>query len=740
MRCIYLTKAVIRNFRSIENLHLKNIGDITVLIGPNESGKSNILLALKWFGEDGPLKEENLPVGRDVKADDVIVELYFKIIDRHRFLNLLSSKINEKLENLFGKGFTVNLDELKEKLKREKELGLVDTIVAETGKGQNSKESTEIPFSYLKFQKLANGSILTFIFDDELKRLNDTIAKYLQDEVIKNIKPLVIFNEAFEEKARNILLTNSIPENQIPGGINQIKNNPNFSNHLDSIMEKLSSFKVNTVRELISKLDAEIPPVIGNVPNTNITLPISGRNITLNPRNFLTQVYNQMKEKINALARANFGEIVQKALERLKPSFVYLAEEMELKGTVKKENSWSNTLREDNKEYVINYRLFNILGIRLDEFDRMDEYDQRMLLENKLDEFSNKLIELWEQQRIRLAVNVAPTSIGLLIKEVDKDNRPIKTTSPEARSRGFKWYLAYLITLEYLKNRENVILLLDDPAVFLHERGQKDFLKTLEDVSKNAQIIYNTHLISLFDERELDRVLLIELDKKNRTTARKPWTDRIEEVAAPVYHTLGFDKLIFEKTEKILFVEGITDKFILEGLQSVDESLSGWYIHPLSGGNKLENNELVEKMKMLRCLSGYGKIKYYFVLDGDRREAIKENTDKVIFLGDKSQELEDLFNREFYLNCVLECYRDIFVDDKDKLEKVRKIVKEFNHYKETNKITKILEEKFKEEELGGFSKVDISIFIKRKLKKGEFREEDISKLLSAIKDGLKNKE
>lgn len=210
MRCLYLTKAVIRNFRSIENLHLKNIGDVTVLIGPNGSGKSNILLALNWFGKDTPLNEEDLPIDKDVKDDEVIVELYFKIIDEHRFLNLLNSKIKEELKNSFGKGFTVDLNGLKEKLKKEKRSGLLD-VVGKTEEGQNSKESVEISFSYLKFQKLANDSSLTFVFDDELERLNDAIAQHLQDEILKNIKPSVIFIEAFEEGLRNVLLTNNIP-------------------------------------------------------------------------------------------------------------------------------------------------------------------------------------------------------------------------------------------------------------------------------------------------------------------------------------------------------------------------------------------------------------------------------------------------------------------------------------------------------------------------------------------------
>ena len=702
MRCLYLSKAVIRNFRSIESLHLNNIGDITVLIGANESGKSNILLALKWFGNDKPLSDDDSPVDKDIKKDEVIIELYFKITDVLQFRNLLESKINEEFNSL-GIGSIAELNDL------------------------------EIFYSFLKFQKHADGSFTCFIFDDRLKEVTGIIVQHLQNK-IKNINLSTIFRNVFEKRLATLLSAKNIPKTQIPKGVNIVKNNPDFSNPLYSITEKLSSFKLNNVKKPFSHLDTELQSIIIRIPNNTYPFNISGRSIQLNPHSLFAEVWDQIKS-------LDFEEFLQRSLKRVKPNFVYLAEEMELKGSVKKETTWSNTLREDNEKYIINSRLFSILGINLDKFDKMNLERQSLELRNKLNVFSNKLSELWKQQKLRIVHNIAPQEIILHIEEVDENNNPIKATSPEMRSRGFKWYLAYLITLEYLKNKENTILLLDDPAVFLHEKGQKDFLKTIENASKNVQIFYNTHLISLFDEKELDRVVLVKLNDKNRTTIEKPWTNKIEEVAAPVYHALGFDKLIFENVKKILFVEGISDKFIFEDLQRVDKNLKEWYIHPLSGGNKLKNNELIERIKLLACLSAHKEIEYRFVLDGDRRKVVEEKypeikdkiKDKVLFLGSESQEMEDLLNRDFYLDCVLECYQNIFIDNSDNLRKIEKIIEDIKKNEVKSKITKKIEEKFREYGLRRFSKVDVAILIKRKLKK-EFREEDFSDLLSKLKD------
>lgn len=44
-----VTKLHIKNFRSLRNVLIENIGNISVLIGANSSGKSNIMEALYLF-------------------------------------------------------------------------------------------------------------------------------------------------------------------------------------------------------------------------------------------------------------------------------------------------------------------------------------------------------------------------------------------------------------------------------------------------------------------------------------------------------------------------------------------------------------------------------------------------------------------------------------------------------------------------------------------------------------------
>jgi len=853
-RALHLVKVVIRNFRSIREVSLDNIGDVTVLVGPNESGKSNILRALRWFGTNSPIKEEDIPVNLRAsteKIDRPIVEAYFEIINREKFKELLNSVLESEVQEILGdypftpktnllidiysiikeleliplflgtktpidttsaickdkKGglvfiavihkkadlnsvhqFEARVDSLRESLK-ENYKTIRGILVAPSltngakkaldNKGFEFKELVPSPIENIKFLKLEkydDGHFGIDLYDEDLNSvLEDSTNRFI--EIVKlfilGVPLSNLFINAFNAEVRNILKSNNVPDEKIPEGIEVVKNISHFSNTITAAVNKLEEIdKSNKDKGIIERFEIvkqDLNQELQKSPSTNISsLNISERaypiNPPLNPRSIFTRVYNNMVSKINeikALATPNqLEENVTTILSKLRPDFVYLSEEMELKGDVRKIGKWSQTLNEEEGDYVINARLFKLLKIDLEKFDEMDVPNQGTFLNNRIDVFSRTLEDLWKQQKVYITCNVWEKGISFGIVELDDDHRPIpgKRTLPEARSRGFKWYLAYLITLEYLKikaEEKDIVLLLDDPGVFLHERGQKDFLKTINETSKNVQILYNTHLISLFDERELDRVLLVELDKENRTTIKKPWTNEKRDIIAPVRHALGFDKLIFEdfieKFDGILFVEGISDKFIFEGLQKAGVLSEKWYIYPLSGGDAINKNEIVKRIEQLECLYGSynnknNKVKHYFVLDGDKRQTNgdtngdkKQTTSKindkenVIFLGNKNQEIEDLIDREFYLGCVSDCYYRIFINSPSKMRKLKDAIKNIREEKEQEKLTKLLENKFKEYKLGTFSKVDVSKTIKRRLSKDPSLVEYLQPVIKELK-------
>jgi len=100
MRLFHITKIHIQKFRSLKNIVLKNLGDVTILVGPNESGKSNILRALSWFGTGDGLSEEDKTINERISNEDDIVTVYFKVLDVEKFSESLAREINRKLKDV----------------------------------------------------------------------------------------------------------------------------------------------------------------------------------------------------------------------------------------------------------------------------------------------------------------------------------------------------------------------------------------------------------------------------------------------------------------------------------------------------------------------------------------------------------------------------------------------------------------------------------------------------------------
>ena len=66
-----ITELKITNFRSLREVWLDNLQPVNLLIGPNNSGKSNILKALKFFSEF---------LGGNVPGKDELQPLFFRVV------------------------------------------------------------------------------------------------------------------------------------------------------------------------------------------------------------------------------------------------------------------------------------------------------------------------------------------------------------------------------------------------------------------------------------------------------------------------------------------------------------------------------------------------------------------------------------------------------------------------------------------------------------------------------------
>lgn len=155
---------------------------------------------------------------------------------------------------------------------------------------------------------------------------------------------------------------------------------------------------------------------------------------------------------------------------------------------------------------------------------------------------------------------------------------PGSKTPPEYRSDGLKRYLTFLINFRgHSDDLKDHILLMDEPGLHLHPRGQKDILRELQALSSKHrnQVIYATHQTFLINKNRRDtvRVLRRETDRSGKQSRNPFYASFVSDIADKRAHVLT-DKLLREAlgfqvsdispiNEKNVLTEGVFDRDVL---------------------------------------------------------------------------------------------------------------------------------------------------------------------------------
>lgn len=680
----------INYFRSIEKIFINEIDKINVLIGSNESGKSNILKALKWFSTDDPLSKIDEPKLVGIEKNDEIVNICFDINNPSKFNKELNQKItNDDDFKKYFNGIDVEILEIK----------------------------------YLNVCKNNNGKKV-FQFYDQNGELNTIIKyntiKFRFNYISKQISNLN-FNQLIKKCIKAILEKEEIELND--------KNITDFYNQpqINEISELLKSEYLNLINksyqneEVVNNFEKLKSVIINNdfivkFPIENIEINIQEKVIKWTKKEFVKSViksfyFSKIEEPIKLFSTKN---IINKYIEL--PNFIYYSGNIELFKKVRKNKNWEETIQSNKNDLY--YKIFRLIDFDISSLNSKDTGEIVHDLHNQLNILTKKIRIQWKQKKLKLIPIFTGSELLLTIVDVNNKGEELIHTLPEERSDGLKWFLGYYITLEYIKKfNSNNILLLDDPAVFLHPKGQIDFLNQLEKISVSNQIFYTTHLISLFSEYNLERIYLIE-NNDSKTIISKPWNNNQKDIIEPIRRALGLDIILFIDKQKIFFVEGISDKFIFEAIFKICFSKNDWYICPLKGGDGINKNKIILDVKVISFLKSYvEKKELYLILDGDKKEKFdnEELKDSTAFIGEKSQELEDLIPKDYYIQCIKEVYYPIFLIDQEKIYKVNEICKQLLSKEITKGFKKEIEKVFKKEKLGGFDATLISKYIKNDL-------------------------
>lgn len=648
----------VQNFRSVGDSGWIENDSVTTLVGVNEAGKSNLLLAL-WKmnpASDGKInKLEDIPRSkyaqwRDIEDAPIFITCKFEITDED-LLNNLSSITGCDTESLkiaqvtrnFNGGRTVGFPNFKKKTLFES--AIIEKIII---------EALAILPTLKEVGKVEQGLV---------SKLQNSI-KTIQDEYF---------------------ISNQISSENISEIIEKLKLNIKFPKSsqihpfLDDIIKKLNKYiKQSKIPNPSSKQEAR-NLVVENMPK----FVYYSNYGNLDSEIFLPHVIENMQ-------RDDLSSTMEAKVRTLKVLFEFVnlnpQEILEL-GTDRKIDSQGREVALSENE--------------IQDFAKKKE-ERDVLLQSAGLELTKQFKQWWKQGDYKFRFQADGRHFKIWVSD---EKRPEEITL-EGRSTGLQWFLSfYLIFLVESKDtHENAILLLDEAGVSLHPLAQKDLVNFFENLASKNQIIHTTHSPFLVDTSNVDRVKVVYINEDGCTVAsndlRAAESSANKNTSVYAVHAalgLSVSDVILQGCKTVI-VEGPSDQYYLNAIKN----------YLINKGLFTPKEELIfipsGGVKGIRALSSLlsGKDEQLPVvlLDSDKsgkgmkesllKDLYKDIPESIIEIEDileiEQAEVEDLIPFELMDRFITKLSRGIDEDFIDSYDEFKALLPQIEHFFNSNKL------------------------------------------------------
>ena len=324
--------------------------------------------------------------------------------------------------------------------------------------------------------------------------------------------------------------------------------------------------------------------------------------------------------------------------------------------------------------------LLDMAQVTLEDLSKNDELERLIRdLENAGNAISDEVFEYWTQNQdlsVKLSVHPAEDGAPPPLNEgpilfVRVDNHRHRATVPfDERSRGFVWFFSFLAYFSELEEGQtsNLIVLLDEPGLSLHARAQQDLLRLIDErLAPRYQVIYTTHSPFMVSPGQFHRVRTVIDHEKGGTKVSAEIFKADDDTVSPLLTAMGIEmtQTLFIG-EHTLLLEGPSDLIYLDVLSDLAETgqLTGldprWVKTPIGGSGKLST---------FVTLLGANKLNVAVLIDSSTKDtgAVRRLRDNgqlarnglveiSEFTGSGDADIEDLFERDFYLELVNHAY------------------------------------------------------------------------------------
>lgn len=240
--------------------------------------------------------------------------------------------------------------------------------------------------------------------------------------------------------------------------------------------------------------------------------------------------------------------------------------------------------------------ILDLANIELNDFIKKGEsaegrtvrsFDKRSASKYLTRQFAN----LWQQKEVEFDIEIDGPTLNIFAEDAAV-GMPVRL---HRRSTGFRWYVSFAWKFTHATQGEfkDCVLLLEEPGVHLHFSGQRDLLKVFVRLSKHNTILYTTHLASMVELSNPERVRIVE-SKDGHLGITQGIVSEQREPMAVIERSLGLtgDQSGLLGNRQVLIVEGGDDAIILHKLSGLlgaagKERLSDRiYMWPAHGASK----------------------------------------------------------------------------------------------------------------------------------------------------------
>lgn len=644
-----LKKFRVQNFRSIEDSGWIDAENVTCLVGTNESGKTNLLLAL-W------------------KLNPANSEPIIPLIDypRKKYHSYNSTEGNEV--------FISAEFELKDTLAENvsKVTGWHQSVVKEIivsrkyngeyqyGFAQNKLSSIEGVYLTSIFKKIASEFRSSDLQSKEAKSDLDKINGLIESEKCK----IDASKDYIEEDISKI--KNSFE--QFLAGHYKRKVNINnfftdgFFTEINKILRAFEEDGIELTPEAIKIIKGNLPTFVYYSDYGNLDSEI-----------YLPHVIENFKRKDLGEKERAKGRSLKVLFE-----FVKLSPEQIL-----------DLGKEALPVKVIEYTT-NQYGQKTKSNEHIEEAEERdieeesknkkergILLQSASTTLTRDFAAWWKQGKYIFDFQADGSHFRIWVSD---DKRP-ERIELEGRSQGLQWFFSFFLVflVESKDSHSNCILLLDEPGISLHPVAQMDLIAFFNSLANENQLIYTTHSPFLVSTNNLSGVHAMYIGDQGESIVssdlradRKISKNSIYPVHAAIGITVSDTLLI--GCQPVL-VEGVSDQIYLQQIKK----------YVLAKGKYKNDKELVfiptggvkGMSPVIRILLGREDNLPYVIIDSDKagKDKIKQlqnglyaaEPDKIIpvaqFAGEGDFEIEDLMPLEELTKLFAKQYRRVNSED-----------------------------------------------------------------------------